>query len=396
MRSCGIVVEYNPLHNGHVYHIQEARKLTESDCMIAVMSGNFMQRGEPAILDKFSRTEAALQAGVDLVVELPFLYAVQHADLFAKGAVAILDALGADHLVFGSEDGTINAFHQAQLKRRAKKGVFDEILKQSLEQGLSYPEASRAAYENIGINSTLDLQSPNNILGFAYLRAAEQLHANIHVDTIPRIKADYHDQSITGPIASATSIRSARLRNQTENIKQAVPESTYAALQDIKQLHSWEDYFPLLRYLILTHTPEVLRTIQGMDEGLEYRFKRYIQQSVSFQQFLAHVKTKRYTWTRLQRVCVHLLTNSHKELITEWLDNKELPYIRILGMSKAGRAFLSSKKKQLEVPLFTQLKDNSHPVADLELQASDAYYSTLLPAAAAAARKQEISPPIFV
>lgn len=395
MEACGLIVEYNPLHNGHVYHIQQAQKLTGSDCMIAVMSGNFTQRGEPSILDKFSRASAALSAGVDLVVELPFLYAVQHADLFAKGAVSILDALKVDHLVFGSENGSIESFHHAQKERKKNQTAFETVLKQQLENGLSYPEANRAAYELVGINSTLDLSSPNNILGFAYLQAAEALHSPIHVDTIRRIQAGYHEQSITGPIASATSIRSAWQDEKIQQVKAAVPEKTFELLK-AEELHSWEAYFPLLRYLILTRPAETLRQIHGMEEGLEYRFKKYINQALNFQQFLSLIKTKRYTWTRLQRVCVHLLSNTQKHLIHEHLKQSASPYIRILGMTKNGQAFLSSRKKQLDVPLYTQLKDGMHPVADLELQAADAYYSILPPEIAAASRRQEISPPIFV
>ncbi|PAD39961.1 nucleotidyltransferase [Terribacillus sp. 7520-G] len=395
MKSCGLIVEYNPLHNGHVYHIQQAQKLTGSDCMIAVMSGNFTQRGEPAILHKFSRTKTALSAGIDLVIELPFLFAVQHADLFAKGAVSILHALQADHLVFGSEDGSIAAFHRALSGQQANQAAFESVLKQKLGNGLSYPEANRAAYEAVGMDSSLDLGSPNNILGFAYMKAAEELGTRLQVHTIRRIEAGYHDQSISGPIASATSIRTAWLDNDKEAVKQAVPGSTYELLSG-EYLHGWEEYFPLLRYLILTRPAEMLRQIQGMEEGLEYRFKKYINQSQDFKHFLTLIKTKRYTWTRLQRVCVHLLSNTQKQFADEHLEGPACPYIRVLGMTKKGQAFLASRKKQLDVPLYTQLKDGVHPISDLELQAADAYYSILPPEIAAASRRQEISPPIFV
>ncbi|SDC67405.1 Predicted nucleotidyltransferase [Terribacillus halophilus] len=395
MNACGLIVEYNPLHNGHVYHIQQAQKLTGSDCMIAVMSGNFTQRGEPAILDKFSRTRAALSAGIDLVIELPFLYAVQHADLFAKGAVSILHALQAEHLVFGSEDGSIEAFRQALAGQQANQTAFELVLKQQLEHGLSYPEANRAAYEAVGIDSSLNLGSPNNILGFAYMKAAEKLGTPLQVHTIRRIEAGYHEQAISGPIASATSIRTAWLDNKRQTVKQAVPGSTYELLDD-ENLHSWEAYFPLLRYLILTRPAEMLRQIQGMDEGLEYRFKKYINQSLNFKQFLSLIKTKRYTWTRLQRVCVHLLTNTQKQFVSENLKEPSCPYIRVLGMTKKGQAFLASRKKRLDAPLHTQLKDGMHPVADLELQAADAYYSILPPEVATQSRRQEIAPPIFL
>ncbi|MFP7494196.1 nucleotidyltransferase [Terribacillus saccharophilus] len=395
MHACGLIVEYNPLHNGHVYHIQQAQKLTGCDAMIAIMSGNFTQRGEPAILDKFSRTQAALAAGIDLVVELPFLYAVQHADLFAAGAVSILQALQVDQLVFGSEEGSIEPFQQALAVQEEHQAAHAHELKMQLELGLSFPEANRKAYEAIGLESSLDLTSPNNILGFAYLKAVGKLGASVHVDTIKRVQAGYHEQSISGPIASATSIRSAWQDKKKQEVKKAVPDVTLASLET-ENLHSWEAYFPLLRYLILTRSAEMLRNIQGMEEGLEYRFKKYIAQSTSFQQFLSLIKTKRYTWTRLQRVCVHLLCNTQKPTVGPFLQGAPYtPYIRVLGMTKKGQAFLASRKKQLEVPLYTQLKDGMHPIADLELQASDAYYSILAPKTAADARRQEISPPIF-
>ena len=169
MKACGVVVEYNPFHNGHLYHLQKSKELTNADCMIAVMSRNFLQRGEPAIIDKFHRTKAALAAGADIVIELPYAYAVQSSELFAKGAILSLHELGVSSICFGSELGEIEPFLTLINRLEENKHIFDETIKKLLKQGLSYPKANSEALEKIGIHE-IDMMKPNNILGFSYVK----------------------------------------------------------------------------------------------------------------------------------------------------------------------------------------------------------------------------------
>lgn len=214
MKSCGVVVEYNPFHNGHYYHLQQARKQTEADCIVAVMSGPFLQRGEPAIIDKWHRTKAALRGGADLVVELPFLYAVQNSDFFSKGAIRILADLGVQAVCFGSESGRIDAFLQTKEQMELHEDTYQETLRKSMAEGLSFPEASRLGYEAIDFpDGAVDMSQPNNILGLSYLKEIAAYAPHMDPVTILRKDSHYHEEDITGTIASATSIRRELLKN---------------------------------------------------------------------------------------------------------------------------------------------------------------------------------------
>ena len=210
MKACGLIVEYNPFHYGHEFHLTESREKTQADVMVAVMSGSFLQRGEPAIVDKLKRTEAALAAGVDLIVELPYIYSVQSAHYFAKGAMLTLDALHVDTVSFGSESGDIAAFYQANEAIESNQKAFDNYMKSYLDRGLAYPEAHAAAARELDLSHTIMTQ-PNNILGLSYVQIQTLYNLPIQMETIKRTGSAYHDQAISGKIASATSIRQALL-----------------------------------------------------------------------------------------------------------------------------------------------------------------------------------------
>ena len=348
MRTCGLIVEYNPFHNGHAYHLEQSIRKTNADTTIAVMSGNFLQRGEPAINDKFSRTKAALTNGVDLVVELPYVFACQYADLFSKGAIATLDALGVDQICFGSESGNIQPFLNGYEKWSNEKTFFEKTLKESLTSGASFPQASREAYRKLNLTSeTFDLSQPNNILGFSYVKAIKELNANIEPTTVTRTKSQYHDEKIEYSIASATSIRK-ELFNQhsmTAHAKQAMPESTVKQLKAYQQTtgrwHEWEGYFTLLRYIVQVTPLKDLQQIHGVIEGLEYRLKETAGKVNSFHEWLEHLKTKRYTYTRLQRMFVHLLTQLKATDMLEAPESHQVPYLRTLGINGPGRGYIN-------------------------------------------------------
>ncbi|GGB45038.1 nucleotidyltransferase [Virgibacillus dakarensis] len=402
MKACGLIVEYNPFHNGHVYHLKNAKNVSNADCMITVMSGSFLQRGEPAIIDKFYRTKAAVTSGIDIVVELPYAFAVQSSDLFARGSVLTLQALGVDSICFGSESGDITDFISGYHLFNEQAELFRETLTTQLQQGLSFPEASKAAYQKIGLTTAgMDLTKPNNILGFSYVKAILENNLPIEPLTIKRSKSGYHDKTITSSIASATSIREQLFADNkiTPEIAAAIPEATKEQLNRYRHIatswHQWEDYFPLLHYRVMTMTEQELSAIQGVDEGLEYRLKKTAKHATSFENWMEQLKTKRYTWTRLQRMFVHILTNTKKRDMTFVLEMASMPYVRLLGLTKTGRQYLNSIKKQIEIPVITKLSRNMHPLLHLEEKASAAYYSILPPALQMKLRSQELQPPIM-
>ncbi|OQP07886.1 hypothetical protein B1690_00925 [Geobacillus sp. 46C-IIa] len=376
MKAVGIIVEYNPFHNGHWHHLQETKKTTEADCVIAVMSGNFLQRGEPAIVSKWARAKMALAAGVDLVIELPYVFAVQAAEQFAYGAVQLLDALGCQELCFGSESGDITAFLAAAETLFQQKGKFDVLVRAGLARGQSFPKANAEAWRQLG-SAPLDLSKPNNVLGFAYVKAIRQHKLAIVPRTIPRLAAGYHDESFSHPsIASATSLRKALGKTgQLEQIAAYIPPATAEQLRRYRETygrwHDWEAYFPLLKYRLLTATEGELRRIAGVEEGIEYRLKQKISGAETFAAFIAATKTKRYTWTRLQRLCVHVLTNFTKE---EQNQASAPTYIRLLGMNDNGRRYLQQVKKKLMLPLAAKAaKLNGDPLYEQEKKATAVY-----------------------
>lgn len=403
MNACGLIVEYNPFHNGHEYHINQAKHESNADCIIAVMSGSFLQRGEPAIMDKFHRAKAALLSGIDIVVELPYVYAVQGSDLFAQGAVMTLHEMGVSSICFGSESGKIQSFIQAYENVDKNKQTYINNLKIALQAGKSFPDASKLAYDSIGlVQNEFDLSKPNNILGFSYVRTI--LANNLPIDpiTIKRKNSDYHDTEITGSIASATSIRKQLLEHQVKlsELEFTMPPSTIKELvayeSKASTLHHWELYFPLLHYRVMTMTTEELSRIQGIDEGLEHRIKKTAKEASSFYNWVERIKTKRYTWTRIQRIFVHLLTNTKKETIHMLTSPFSVPYVRLLGMTTKGQAYLNRRKKEINVPLYQKLSRNLHPMLEVEERATSAYYSILPTANRYALIEQELKGPIIL
>jgi len=401
VKACGLIVEYNPFHHGHVYHIHEAQKVSRADCMIAVMSGPFLQRGEPAIMDKFHRAKAALASGVDIVLELPYPYAVQSSDLFAKGAVQTLHEVGVENICFGSESGDISHFITGYTKFTENESAYKHVLHEQMKGGNSFPESSRIAYQQIGLtNKKMDLSQPNNILGFSYVKTILEHHLPIKPLTIKRTNSHYHDETITSTIASATSIRKQLFQQAVISPETAatMPEETINQLahyQDEASLwHSWEKYFDLIHYRVLTMSLAELSAIQGVDEGLEYRLKKTARKATSFLNWMEEIKTKRYTWTRLQRMFVHLLTNTKKADIEASVKKDSVPYVRLLGLTKKGQAYLHTNKKNMNVPVLTALHRHTNPMLAIEERASHAYYSVLPPKNRNTLFKQELQAPI--
>ena len=251
MKAVGVIVEYNPFHYGHAYHIKKAKEITGAEVVIAAMSGNFLQRGEPALVSKWVRTEMALKGGVDLVFELPYTFAVQKADTFANGAVSLLDVAGCDAICFGSESGNIDDFYHTYDFLEKHQQTMIRLFVSFLDQGNSYPKALSLAFQSLNpAENIIDLAMPNNILGFQYVSAAQKQQLKTKMVTIQRKSANYHDEHFsTAPIASATSIRKAlfSIDHDISSIQSYVPESTYEIL-----LHYQKTYgcFHRLEYVL--------------------------------------------------------------------------------------------------------------------------------------------------
>lgn len=380
MKTAGVIVEYNPFHNGHLYHLNETKRVTNADVVVAVMSGSFLQRGEPALVDKWSRTQMALQNGVDIVIELPYVYATQKAEIFAKGAISLLTSLGVDELCFGSESGSIHEFLNTVSFVDSHEKEYNERIKYFMGEGNSYPKASSLAFQSLdGHETVLDLSQPNNILGFQYVRAIHAQKSHIKPSTIHRTKAGYHDQQlIDTKIASATGIRNELLSKGSplKTIQGYVPEPTYNELQQFKNtystFHGWHKLYHLLRYKLLTTSSTKLASIYEAEEGLENRLVTMAKTAPTFQDFMVAVKTKRYTWTRIQRFALHILTETTKDEMRPALEERA-PYLRLLGMSGSGRSYLNGMKSSLTVPLVSNINQFNHPFLTIERRVNQVY-----------------------
>ncbi|RFB19171.1 nucleotidyltransferase [Bacillus sp. HNG] len=381
MKAVGVIVEYNPFHNGHKYHLDETKRKTNPDCTIAVMSGNFLQRGEPALVSKWARTKMALEAGIDIVIELPYAFATQKAENFANGAISLLNALHCEEVCFGSENGTIDDFQATVNFMKSNQHSYDHTTRQYLKEGYSYPKAASLAYSSLTNHDTyVDLSKPNNILGYHYVKAIQDQNSSLKAETIMRTSAGYHDETFSHEtIASATSIRKTLFsaKKNIEEIQNYLPVSTTkwlsAYFEEYQLFHRWEDYFTLLKYKLLTSTPSELATIYEAEEGIENRLLTYISESTSFKDFMEKIKTKRYTWTRLQRLCVHILTNTTKEQLKKINENPVATYIRLLGMSQKGQSFLNYVKKDVELPILSKATGFSDDLFTLDQKAAQTY-----------------------
>ncbi|WP_066252555.1 nucleotidyltransferase [Neobacillus drentensis] len=403
MKSVGLIVEYNPFHNGHAYHLQASKEAAQADVVIAVMSGNFLQRGEPALVSKWQRTKMALLNGVDIVFELPYRFATQKAESFAFGAVSILDAVHCDSLCFGSESGDLSDFLQTIDYLKEQQNPYNENIKSHLDTGVSYPKALSLAFQQLpAADNYLDLAKPNNILGLEYIKAIQQQKSAVRPLTIARKNADYHDEHFaSATIASATSIRKAIFtndNNQTE-IDQYVPEQTKILLKEyIHQyhgFHQWENYWNYLQFRLIHSSPSELREIYEVEEGLENRLQAAALETDNFHQFMQKIKTKRYTWTRLQRLCVHILTNTKKEEMAR--HSEKATYLRLLGMTSTGREYLNKKKSHLSLPLISKLASFKEKEINLDIKAARIYSIGIPSHLKAKMLRQEFEqPPIYI
>lgn len=370
MKSCGVIVEYNPFHNGHMYHLKKARQMTQADVVIAVMSGNFLQRGEPAIVSKWLRAEEALNNGADLVIELPFAYAVQSADYFARGGISLLQHLRVDSLCFGTDINTevdYEAFGQAHIQNQDQ---IDSLYQEIKNNGQSYPQQMTQIYRQLLPDWTLDFTSPNHILGMGYAKENAKYNKPMKLFPIKRVGNSYHDQKVTHhKYASATSIRKEISVGNIDGLKELLPENMLITLAK-NELVDWEKAWPFLKYQLLISSVNELRDIYQMVEGLEYRFKEAATKANTFYEFVESVKSKRYTWTRIQRLSLYVLLQIKAKNIEAAWNNQ---YIRVLGFNELGRKYLKHRKKELEVPLITNINQKNEALVALDIQVGRVY-----------------------
>lgn len=351
MKSVGIVVEYNPFHNGHKHHLKMAREVSGADVVIGVMSGDYVQRGEPAAFNRWERAEIALKNSVDLIIELPIFYSTQNAEIFAKGAIEILEELRVENVVFGSETSDLKTLEK--IVSATENEEYKSIIRNELQNGVAYPRASAIALEKLGI--AVNSQS-NDILGIEYVRAAK--NKKLKLIPIKRIGTGYHSTNIVGEIASATGIRKIlkNIENKEEIselelkvIKNIVPEETYNHLGNLKieSIVELEKFYFLIRYEIINNSKALIQ-IQDVEEGLDMRLYECAIKYSDFNDFITNLSTKRYTKGRLQRVLIHILLGITKELTTKVKERDKVPYIRVLGFTEKGRNYLKQIKKERE------------------------------------------------
>lgn len=358
MRVIGIIAEYNPFHLGHLYQINEIKKIYPDSIIIAVVSSCFTQRGDVSIINKWNKASICLNYGIDIVLELPFLYACQSADIFAKGAITILNKIGIDTLVFGTESDKID-----NLKKMAHIQLNDDNyetkVKNYLDKGINYPTAlSKAINDILGI----EINKPNDLLALSYIKQVMLINKNIELINIKRTN-DYHGKEVNSNIINASLIREYLLDNK--DISNFIPN------YDINFIYrdlNIEKFYPFLKYQIINNINNLDKFLT-VDEGIENRIKKYIYISNSWNELVNNIKTKRYTYNKINRMFIHMLTN----LTKEDLKNLEIDYIRILGFNKNGRNYLNKTKKNVNIKIITNYKENISNLFDLEYRINCIY-----------------------
>ncbi|ALC17243.1 putative nucleotidyltransferase [Desulfuromonas soudanensis] len=351
MRAVGLITEYNPFHNGHLHHLRESLSVTGAEVSVAIMSGHFLQRGEPALLDKWLRAQMALAAGVDVVIELPFPWACNSAPHFARGAVQALTALGGiDALCFGSEAGEIDPLRRcADLLATEGKTVAAETAA-LLRQGINYPAARARSVAGVDSAAAALLETPNNILGLEYLRALTGTDSPIVPFTIARTGAGYHDEEACGEIASATGIR--RMLGEGRGVEPYLPPAVHEIFVGAMASGMSLDFDHLHRLLLgrILRGPEFLAGLYQIEDGLAERLFAAALESSSYDDLVDSIKSRHLTRTRIQRILAYALNETRRDEMDALLEAGPL-YLHLLGSSEKGRAFLGSCRKTLTLPL---------------------------------------------
>lgn len=359
----GIIAEYNPFHNGHLLHLEKSKKICGAQYSVCIMSGNFVQRGNTSIVNKWAKAEMALKSGVDLVLELPTVYSISSAENFAEGAIKLLNSLKiVDTVSFGSENSDINVLNRISSILQEEPKQYLELLNSELKKGLSFPKARENAillylndekYLNI-------LNQPNNTLAIEYLKALKKYKSHISPISVKREKVFYNSNCIVDEYASATAIRNMIIHEQFNDIRKVVPTSSYNLLMDeIEKGHLVIDISKFekeILYAIRRLSADDIKNIPEVTEGLENAIKNASNSCNNLSELINIVKSKRYTQTRIQRILLYILLNITKKDM--YLSRKNIPYARILGYSPQGKELISEiYKANPKITLITSVKN---------------------------------------
>lgn len=391
MHIAGIVVEYNPFHNGHAYQIQTLKKEKHIDFVVAVMSGHFSQRGLPTIADKFTRTKMALASGVDMVIELPTPFATSSAERFSEAAVSLLHQTGiVDTLCFGSECGNLDLLNLVATTLVNPPPIFSTRLKAYLRTGLSFPRAREQALidtleidsASIGLYSPI-INNPNNILGIEYIKALYKYHSKITPFTIKRIHAGYHDLHVTGEITSATAIRHLALQKDLDTIKTCMPSTSFNYLNEaLYHIPSHEKLYSFLSYKLIMSNKEDLYALWDIPEELINSILNHFPYCDTLEALIDKVSSKTYTRATVQRSLLRILLHITKEDMHKLEPLGWAPYIRILGCKRSALSLLGELSKKASCPVITNvgksynsLNATQKCLMDYELKATALYHS---------------------
>lgn len=377
MKITGLITEYNPFHLGHEFHINSSKQKTNCDYTICIMSGNFVQRGIPAIVDKWSRTKMALLGGVDLVLELPTIYSVSSAEYFAFGAISTLNSLNiVDNICFGSECGDVTTLKKIAEILVNEPLEFKKDLKEQLNLGLSFPKARSIAIEKYIKNSNIDniehiLNSSNNILAIEYCKSLFKLKSNINPITITRQGSGYNDNNLNQyNFSSASSIRKAITEKSLKSCINVIPKYTYEILENSK-ISDLDRMFFYVKYKLLSN-PQFLSNIPDANEGLGNKILNNIGNFNNFDEFIMSCKSKRYSYTRISRVLCQCFLSLTKEDIL--LSKSKPQYIRVLGLNKNGAKILKEIKKNSKIKIVNKISSkNTDPMLSIDIKATNLY-----------------------
>ena len=393
MKVAGIIAEYNPFHNGHKFHMEEVKRITGADYLVVVMSGNFTQRGTPAIIDKYARAKMALSSGADLVIEIPTCYATGSAEYFSAGAIALLDKIGVvDSICFGSECGDILKLEEIAKILADEPALYQKILKQELRSGKTFPIARKSALEQtIKDFATYSdvIQSPNNILGIEYIKNIIRQDSSLNYYTNKRIGSGYHDHRFS-PVgfSSAISIRQALASSlDLSKIKDQLPAPSLEILEQ-----NFEKKFPifandfssLLKYKLLLESGRGYERFLDVTSDLSDRITNQFNEIRDFEQFCEHIKTKDITYARTSRCLGHILLDIKKSKVQKYMDAGIVFYARVLGFKDSSNILLKQIKEKGSIPLITQCaqaKELLSPIGldqfEKDIQASHIYESLI-------------------
>ena len=380
MNILGLIVEYNPFHNGHLYHLAKSLETTNATHTVAIMSGNFLQRGEPALFDKYTRAEIAVKNGIDLVIELPTMFACQSAELFAHGAVTTLNSLNCiDSICFGSEEGNVDILYTIAKILVNEPDEFKIFFKKYLDDGMLYPTArSLALFDYINkfnlINISKEkllsiLNSSNNILGLEYIKCLLKLKSTIKPFTISRISASYNSENIDSNICSATAIRkSLKDYNDLSLVEHVVPKATYDCL-DNKITNNFspmfdDRYFDLIKSIVARESA-ILGKYFDVNEGIENKIHQNIFTASSLNDLQLSIKSKRYTLTKIKRTLNNILLGITKEDMSIVKNITQMPYVRILAFNNKGREIIKCIKNNSDINIINKFSKTSFSMDDI-------------------------------